>query len=115
MFCIDSFYSFYITTNSTKEAIYCGMTNDLCQRITEHYISRGLQTTFAGRYFCYWLLYFEHYEYVDEAIRREKEVKKWNRKKKELLISNLNPDWKFLNVELFGEWPPRQLFNRKDL
>lgn len=112
MFNNECCFTFYITTNSAKNVLYCGMTNDLVQRITEHYINRGTQKSFAGKYYCYWLIYYEDYKYVDDAIAREKEVKKWNRKKKMKLINDLNPDWRFLNYEICDVWPPKQLFHR---
>ena len=112
---VNKCYYFYLTTNSCKNVLYCGITNDLEQRIIEHYLNRGSQKTFAGKYYCYWLLHFEDYEYVEEAIVREKEVKKWNRKKKEDLIAALNPEWKFLNFQLYPTWPPADLLHRKNL
>ena len=71
-------YSFYITSNWNKHVLYCGVTNDLSQRVIEHYLTRGENKTFAGRCFCYWLVYYEDFQYVDDAIAREKEVKKRN-------------------------------------
>ena len=108
-------YSFYITTNPNRNILYCGVTNDLQQRIIEHYLSKGIQKSFAGRYYCYLLIYYEHFKYVNDAIRREKEVKKWRREKKEALIDTINAERKFLNFELFDDWPPTELFHRKDL
>ena len=110
----SSGYSFYFTSNWNKHVLYCGVTNDLWQRVTEHYITRGENKTFAGRYFCYWLVYYEDFQYVEDAIAREKEVKKWNREKKNKLITAFNPDWKFLNYELFDRWPPEDLYHRRD-
>ena len=101
MFCNERCYSFYITTNSNRNVLYCGVTNDLQQRIIEHYLSKGNSKTFAGKYYCYWLVYFEHFKYINDAIAREKEVKKWRREKKEALIDTFNSEWKFLNFELF--------------
>ena len=111
----DKIYSFYITTNSNRNVLYCGVTNDLQQRVIEHYLCRGVPDTFAGRFYCYWLLYYEDYKYINDAISREKEVKKWRREKKEALINTFNPERKFLNFEIFDEWPPSELFHRKDL
>src|SRR5689334_8305571 len=108
-------FSFYITTNSTKNVLYCGVTNDLLQRVTEHYLMRGSPKTFAGRFYCYWLLYYEDYQYADDAIAREKQVKRWRREKKEALISGFNREWTFLNVALFKIWPPAEMYHRKDL
>ena len=99
-------YFVYITTNPRKTAIYVGMTNTLTQRLIEHYLNRGKPKTFAGRYYCYNLIYFEDHQYVDNAIAREKEIKGWSRKKKEQLIAEKNPKWTFLNREIM-EWPPK--------
>ena len=98
-------YSFYITTNANRTVLYCGMTNNLIQRLTEHFLMRGNSFTFAGKHYCYWLIYYEHFRNVHEAVSREKEVKKWRREKKEALINIINPEWRFLNYELFDVWP----------
>jgi len=98
-------YFVYIVTNSTKTTLYIGVTNDLKQRIIEHYLNRGKSKSFAGRYRCYNLLYYETFENPAEAIDREKELKKWRREKKIDLIQSENPNWIFLNSELFDSWP----------
>jgi putative endonuclease len=90
------------------------MTNDLMQRIIEHYLDKHNDKTFAGRCYCYWLIYYEDFETLMEAIDREKEIKKWRREKKEKLINSINPSWKFINFVLFAEWPPNELFHRRD-
>lgn len=51
---------------------------------------------------------------MNDAIAREKEIKGWLRIKKDNLITNFNQGWKFLNEELMGEWPPKQIFHRKN-
>jgi len=106
----------YITTNSNSNALYIGFTNNLEQRIIEHYLNRGKQETFAGRHFCYELLFYEEFKYVNDAIAREKELKKWRREKKEALIRTFNPKRENLNKELFGRWPlsDEELSHRKD-
>jgi putative endonuclease len=90
-------YYFYIITNQNKTVLYCGMTNNLEARLKEHEDAEGEWKTFAGRYNCHYLLYYEGFDFVMDAIRREKEVKKWSRVKKEILIDSLNPEWRFLN------------------
>ncbi|WP_152270305.1 GIY-YIG nuclease family protein [Agriterribacter humi] len=110
-----SAYSVYIVTNFTKTVLYTGVTNDLQQRIIEHYLSRGDPKTFTGRYNAFYLLYYDDYRYVNDAIAREKEIKGWRREKKIALIKAFNPEMKFLNSELYDKWPPRDLFHRKDL
>ena len=90
-------FPFYIVTNQNKTVLYCGMTNNLHLRLEEHENSAGNGKTFAGRYNCHYLIYYEGFDSVNDAIRREKEVKKWNRMKKESLINSLNTEWSFLN------------------
>ncbi len=108
-------YDVYIITNKIKTVLYTGVTNDLPQRIIEHYLNRGNPKTFAGRYNCFLVLFYERYKYVNDAIAREKEIKKWSRQKKDRLITGFNPRWEPLNSELFDQWPPGKLFHRKDL
>ena len=108
-------YSFYITTNSNRTVLYCGVTNNLEQRVIEHFLGKGTTVTFTGRCYCNWLVYYERFIYIPDAIAREKEVKKWKREKKEALIHTLNPEREFLNFELLESWPPKYMFRRKDL
>ncbi|MCO5230221.1 MAG: hypothetical protein M9958_03595 [Chitinophagales bacterium] len=56
------------------------------------------KSTFAGKYNCYHLIYFEEYALVNDAINREKEIKLLNREKKESLINILNPKWEFYTL-----------------
>ena len=107
-------YCVYIVTNFTKTVLYTGMTNVLGQRIIEHYLQRGNPSVFAGRYHAFYLIYYKFFDYVNDAIAFEKEIKDWNRKRKELLITSFNPEWKFLNEELFEKWPPDNISHRKD-
>ena len=89
-------YFIYIVTNPAKEVLYIGMTNDLYTRMVQHYDNRGNPKTFAGKYFCYNLIYFERHGSPSAAIEREKEIKKWSRAKKLKLIQSANPTLKFL-------------------
>lgn len=97
----------YILTNPGKDVLYTGMTNNLGQRIIEHYLNRGKFKTFAGRYYVYLLLYYEHYQYVNDAYSREKEIKGWSRKKKMELIKSANPHLEILNASIIDPWPPK--------
>jgi len=94
-------YNFYVyvVTNLTKTVLYVGVTNDLSTRLHQHFENKGNPKTFAGRYACYHLVYYEHFTNIEHAIEREKELKKWSRKKKEELIASVNPNWSFLNKE----------------
>lgn len=80
----------YITANPNNSALYIGVTNNLEQRIIEHYVNRGKTETYAGKYFCYMLLFYEEYKYVNDAIARGKEIKKWRQEKKLKLIADFN-------------------------
>jgi predicted GIY-YIG superfamily endonuclease len=60
---------------------------------------RGSNKTFAGKYFCYKLLYYEIYAGPLQAIRREKEIKLLSRKRKEELIRKVNPDFHFYRTQ----------------
>ena len=94
-------YFIYITTNAYKTVLYTGVTNDLVRRLEEHReAALTNQSSFVGRYKCYWLLHWENFQYIDVAIAREKEIKAWRRAKKEALIASMNPEWKFLNEEV---------------
>lgn len=107
-----SAYYIYIVTNPNKTTLYIGVTNNLQARIVEHWQNRGKFETFAGRYFCFNLIYYEAFQYIQKAIAREKEIKKWNRTKKEALIQTKNAEWVFLNEKICGQWPPEKIMNR---
>ena len=83
---IDENFFVYITTNPGKTTLYTGVTNDLFTRMQEHYNNRGNQKSFAGKYYCYQLIYFERYDSITMAIEREKEIKDLSREKKLQLI-----------------------------
>ena len=94
-------YFVYILTNKYKRVLYIGMTNNLRKRISEHKLdAQTSKRTFSGRYNCIYLLYWERFQYVDEAYAREKVLKGWTRLKKEQLIGSFNPKWRFLNDEV---------------
>ena len=93
-------YFTYITTNSIRTVLYIGITNDLERRMDEHLANKGKPDTFAGKYGCHYLIYFERFGSAIHAIERERELKKWSRIKKESLIRTQNPKWQFLNEEI---------------
>jgi putative endonuclease len=97
-------YNFYvyILTNPEKKVLYIGVTNNLQIRINQHYENRGSKSTFAGKFYCYNLVYYEHFTHIEHAIAREKEIKKWRREKKVELIESVNSGWRFLNDEING-------------
>ena len=84
-------YYVYILSNWNNKVIYVGMTNNLERRLYEH--KNKLIEGFTKKYNLDKLVYFEHTTDVNNAIRREKEIKKWRREKKNNLIESLNPNW----------------------
>ncbi len=93
-------YFVYILTNKNKTVLYIGVTNNLEKRLYEHkHLTENIQS-FTKKYNCYYLLYYEQFQDVDQAIVREKELKGWRREKKEKLITSFNPDWRFLNDDI---------------
>jgi putative endonuclease len=75
--------------------LYIGVTNDLRSRLELHRL--GLGSKFVKRYSVHWLVYVESYENAEDAIRREKQLKRWNRDWKIRLIEEDNLEWKDLS------------------
>jgi putative endonuclease len=84
-------YYVYILTNVSREVMYIGVTNDLERRIADHCDGRG--GTFTRRYRLNTLVHVEEFQYIDEAIARERTIKGWRRSKKDALIQASNPTW----------------------
>jgi len=91
----------YLLTNKHKTVLYIGVTSDLKDRLLKH-LSREIKG-FTSRYNCYYLVYYEGFDYISDAIKREKQLKVWTRMKKEGLINSTNPEWEFLNDEILKE------------
>jgi putative endonuclease len=87
-------YFTYIVTNKKRGIPYTGMTNNLKVRVWQH--KQNSVKGFTSRYNLDKLVWFEEYQWVQDAIAREKEIKGWSRKKKIALIESKNPDWKDL-------------------
>ena len=102
----DRCYYVYILTNVLRTVLYTGVTNNLERRIIEHWLNTGQNDSFTSKYNVYFLLYYEVFKYINDAIIREKEIKGWRREKKMELINKVNPGLEFLNAKLFGKWPP---------
>jgi putative endonuclease len=88
----------YIMTNKQKTTLYIGVTNDLCRRIYEHK-HHIIKDSFTDRYNLEYCIYYEEFAHFGLAIHREKELKKWNRQKKEDLINKKNPEWNVMATE----------------
>ncbi|MEE4175925.1 MAG: GIY-YIG nuclease family protein [Bacteroides sp.] len=89
----------YIMTNRSNSVLYTGSTSDLYNRVQEH-VSKIYPKSFTARYNINKLVYFEIFEFVDEAIAREGQIKKMSRSKKIELIERNNPNWSDLENEL---------------
>jgi putative endonuclease len=91
-------YFVYILTNKYNKVLYVGVTNNLIRRVYEH--KNKLISGFTSKYNVNKLVYYESFPSVFDAIKREKEIKGWKRKKKVTLINSFNPEWKDLYEEL---------------
>ena len=83
-------YYVYIVANSIGSVYYTGVTNNIKRRIKEH--KERLFPGFTKKYNCHKLLYFEEYSDIEQAIEREKKVKKLSRLNKDKLINRMNPE-----------------------
>jgi putative endonuclease len=81
----------YILTNRPNGILYVGVTNDLVRRVFEH--RSGLIDGFTKRYGLKWLVYFEQFDDIRQAIQREHNIKHWSRAWKVRMIVATNPDW----------------------
>ncbi|MEG3695042.1 GIY-YIG nuclease family protein [Vibrio coralliirubri] len=88
----------YILANRSNSVLYIGVTGNLKQRTWQH--KAGDLEGFTKKYNVDKLVYFEVFEDFRAAIEREKQLKKWNRSWKEMLISELNPSRSDLYDEL---------------
>ena len=82
---------------SLSGTLYIGVTKNLQKRVYEH--KNDLIKGFTKKYQCHKLVYFEETSDVESAIKREKQLKKWNRAKKEFLIATKNHEWKDLSLD----------------
>lgn len=92
-------YYVYILGSKTG-TLYTGVTNDLERRMFEH--KHGVVDGFTKSYRVNMLLFYQEYDYVEDAIRREKEIKAWRREKKDKLIASVNPRLEDLASDWFA-------------
>src|SRR3990167_3521086 len=93
-------YYVYIIASKKFGTLYTGVTNDLIKRIYTH--KEKLIDGFTKKYSVDKLVYLEVHNDINEAILREKQIKKWNRDWKINLIERSNPHWVDLYYELIG-------------
>lgn len=94
-------YYTYIMTNKLNTTIYIGVTNDIYNRVYQH--KKKLVEGFTSRYNINKLVYYEEYDYIEDAIYREKQLKNWRRQWKINLINEFNPEWKDLSDDWYDE------------
>jgi putative endonuclease len=94
-----SFYV-YILASGIGGTLYIGVTNDLVRRVGEHKLE--ITKGFTKRYGVHKLVYYEQFDDAENAIRREKQLKKYNRAWKIRLIEELNPNWDDLYSGIAG-------------
>jgi putative endonuclease len=88
-------YYVYMLANNTKTTLYVGVTNDLVRRVYEHRQEFDPKS-FTSRYHVHQLVYYEATSDVHAAIEREKQIKGWNRRRKNELVTRFNPEWQDL-------------------
>ena len=85
-------YYVYILSNTTGTVVYIGVTKDLVRRVYEH--KHHLDpNSFTSKYDVHKLVYYESTSDIRSAIEREKQLKSWNRRRKNVLVSSMNPQW----------------------
>ncbi|OGO18528.1 MAG: hypothetical protein A2Z15_04430 [Chloroflexi bacterium RBG_16_50_11] len=87
-------YYVYILASKKRGTLYIGVTADLLHRVLEH--KNNLVEGFTKQYNVHTLVRYEEFENIEEAILREKQLKKWNRPWKIELIEGSNPTWRDL-------------------
>jgi putative endonuclease len=93
----------YILSNKNRTTFYTGMTNNLCYRATQH--KSGVGSKFAAKYNLTALVYYEEHSTIQDAIRREKQLKNWHRNWKVKLIKAMNP----MMLDLYNKLCPDYL------
>jgi len=93
-------YFVYILTNKLKTVLYTGVTNNLNERLSFHKNPLPFSKAFTTKYKCFYLIYYEHFFEIEDAIKRGKQIKGWSRAKKEIMIESFNPSWQFLDDKI---------------
>jgi putative endonuclease len=87
----------YILTDPAKTFLYVGVTSNLVQRIAQHK-NKVYPNSYTAKLNIHVLIYYEIHTFIGDAIKREKEIKGWVRRKKEALIKTKNPNWEPINL-----------------
>ncbi len=92
----------YILASKPFGTLYVGVTSDLCSRVSLH--KQKHYSGFTSKYGVHKLVYFEYLDSMEAAIKREKQMKEWQRAWKIRLIENFNPHWLDKFAELCGRF-----------
>ena len=87
----------YILASKRNGTLYIGVTSDLIKRVWQH--KNDVVEGFSSKYDVHDLVYYENHVSIEDAILREKQVKRWRRQWKINLIQSINPDWS----DLYGK------------
>lgn len=93
-------YYVYILASQKNGTLYIGVTNDMAFRLEEHK-KKVHPKSFTAQYNVSRLVYFEIFSRIEDAIAREKRLKKWNRAWKIALVEKHNPDWKEIEIDVW--------------
>ncbi len=93
-------YYIYILASKKNGTLYIGVTNDLERRVLEH--KQKINEGFTSKYEVTRLVYFESFQYINDAILREKRLKQWNRQWKINLIEEENKEWNDLSEDWYN-------------
>jgi putative endonuclease len=104
-------YYVYIMASLTG-TLYVGVTNSILKRVIQH--QEGIADGFTKKYKVDRLVYFEVFQYIDNAIAREKQIKGWSRAKKVALIKSVNPSWRDLSKDFGKEFKPEKPRDNRD-
>jgi len=104
-----NYYYVYILTNKNNSVLYVGFTNDIIRRVEKH--KNKVYEGFTKFYNVSKLLYFEKHLTCEEAMKRESQMKKWNRTWKEKLINKYNPEWKDLSEDFNDKLTPLEILD----
>ena len=90
-------YFVYIMVSRSGNALYTGMTNDLRKRVEQHQL--GNTGAHTQKYRIRKLVWFEIHDNLEQALLREKRIKRWHRQWKIELIESVNPTWRDMALE----------------
>ena len=97
-------YYVYILASEKNGMLYVGMAEDIAKRTVRH---KGRQANeFTAKYDVLKLVYYEKHKSLEEAVKREKQLKKWRRQWKMKLIEKQNPEWQDFFGEVINTGPP---------